>query len=591
MTDTALPRRGAVGRLLESRPATATMAVVLALTGLVPQFLSRTLPDVSFLLYAAGQVLDGARLYVDLLEINPPLIVWLNLPIVAAARAVGMSEITAYRVAVTLLLAASVLACRWVLRQHDAAGGAARRRGFLLLVVFALFVVPRLDWGEREHLVLTLTLPYLLLTVLRLRGDAVGWRPATAIGAAAAVGIAIKPQFVVLWFAREGLLALAGPRRRPSLEGWVIVAAGGCYLAAVATLTPDYFPLVRELGGGYLRFIHNPLAVTALLGDGAAVALGALLLAAGLWRRATAPVLQAVLVAGIAGCYVAAVVQLKGWRYHFYPAIALAWMLVAVLAICLQRPLVRWTDRLFAAAAGAGASVLAAALVIGCLAQSLRPLDPRYDADPSVGLLIPVVREHSAGHDLIVLSPNMASGFPLTTYAGARWPQRFQNLWPLVAAYDSAIADAAPLALRDPAHMTALERRLLDTVAEDLAASDAPLVLVLRQGPDEPKWGMRRLDLLAFLSRDERIARVLAGYERAGDIGQYEVYSRRGMSAVRLGDQPAEGQSAQAPDAPRLASGAPMLALLFAALFWTFYRREAALGGRTFTLAGSRSDA
>ena len=63
--------------------------------------------DTGFLLYIAGRVLDGARLYVDIIEINPPLIVGLNLPIVLAARALDVPEILVYRLAV----AALVLAC------------------------------------------------------------------------------------------------------------------------------------------------------------------------------------------------------------------------------------------------------------------------------------------------------------------------------------------------------------------------------------------------------------------------------------------------------------------------------------------------
>ena len=53
----------------------ALAAVLLAAIGLVPQFLSRSLPDIAFLLYTAGKLLDGGRLYVDVLEVNPPLIV------------------------------------------------------------------------------------------------------------------------------------------------------------------------------------------------------------------------------------------------------------------------------------------------------------------------------------------------------------------------------------------------------------------------------------------------------------------------------------------------------------------------------------
>ena len=575
MTETAHPRRGAILRLLESRPAAVGLAAGIALVGLVPQFLSRTLPDISYLLYAAGRVIDGARLYVDLLEINPPLIVWLNMPVVAVARLLGASEITAYRLAVTALLVASVLACRWLLLHTSSGADPVQRRGIILLLVFSLFVLPRLDWGEREHLTLALTLPYLLLAIARLQGRTTGRLATTAIGLGAAVGIAIKPYFVALWFAREGLLALAGRTRGPTPEGWVIVAAGFAYAAAVAIVTPEYFALAGELGGAYQRFIHNPLLVTALLGDGAALSIGALLLAAGLWRHVTAGELRVVLIAGIAAFYLAAVMQLKGWRYHFYPALALSWLLLVLLSLRLHRPLFRWTERLFAAAAGAGALLLAALVIFGCLAQAARPLDPRYDADPSVGQLIPVVRQRSAGQDVIVLSPNMASGFPLTTYSGARWPLRFQHLWPLVAAYDSAIASPSPLILRDSAHMTSLERRVVDVVAEDMMRSTAPLMLVLRTGPDEPRWGMRRLDLLEFLSRDDRIARKLAEYEPAGVVGQYEVYQRRGGPALSLAVPTPGGSIAAAPGQPRVMRGAPFLLVMFALLLGGLYRREA----------------
>ena len=104
------------------------LLALVAAIGLVPQFLSRTLPDISFLLYAAGRVLDGATLYVDLIEINPPLIVWLNLPIVALARAAGVSELALYRIFVTLLLVVSAAACAAIIRKSDQSGASARRR-------------------------------------------------------------------------------------------------------------------------------------------------------------------------------------------------------------------------------------------------------------------------------------------------------------------------------------------------------------------------------------------------------------------------------------------------------------------------------
>jgi hypothetical protein len=580
MIDTARSRQGANFRLLQSRWAAIALALALALFGLVPQFLSRTLPDIAYLLYAAGRVLDGARLYVDILEINPPLIVWLNMPVVAAARALGASEILVYRMAVVGILAGSLLACRWVIAQTAEGQDPALRRFLLLLLVVALFVLPRLDWGEREHLTLALVMPYVLFTAARLQRVPAGRASAGWIGALAAVGIAVKPQFALLCLARESLVATRDPRR-PTFEGGVIAAAGMAYLIAVAVAVPEYFALVRELGGAYHTYLHNSIAVTALLGDGAAAAIGAVVLAVALWRWRGADALRLTLVVAVGASYVAAVMQQKGWRYHFLPALSLAWVLLAVLGTLLRGGRQVWTQRLFVAIAGAGALTACLAALVGCLAQAARPLDSRYDADPSIGQLIPVLREQAPGRDVMVVSPNMASGFPLTTYAGTRWPLRFSNLWPVVAAYDSALQAHGAFRYRTEGAMTAEERRVLETVAEDFVRSRPPLVLVLRTAPDLPKWGMRRMDLLAFLRRDPRFDAQFAGYDSLGMVAQYVVYrdTTPGSAAVFALPAPLpEPAPGRGPNEIGLEPGAAALAVVFLLSLFTFYRRGAGRG-------------
>src|SRR5208283_133848 len=64
----------------------------------VPVFLGVLNPDGSCLLNEAERVLDGAVLYSDIVELNPPLIVWLNLLPVLAARLLGCSQVLAFRV-------------------------------------------------------------------------------------------------------------------------------------------------------------------------------------------------------------------------------------------------------------------------------------------------------------------------------------------------------------------------------------------------------------------------------------------------------------------------------------------------------------
>jgi len=75
------------------RSARAVWAICagLAILGLAAELAKPATPDMGFLLYAARRVLEGAHLYRDVVEINPPLIIVLNLPIVLLARAIGLS--------------------------------------------------------------------------------------------------------------------------------------------------------------------------------------------------------------------------------------------------------------------------------------------------------------------------------------------------------------------------------------------------------------------------------------------------------------------------------------------------------------------
>ncbi|HEY4166573.1 MAG TPA: hypothetical protein VGM96_07340, partial [Reyranella sp.] len=63
---------------------------ILALAALL-QLVIWPSPDVAWLMSAAGRMLDGKRLYTDILETNPPMAVLLYLPWVAVAKLVGLA--------------------------------------------------------------------------------------------------------------------------------------------------------------------------------------------------------------------------------------------------------------------------------------------------------------------------------------------------------------------------------------------------------------------------------------------------------------------------------------------------------------------
>ncbi|MBA5639013.1 hypothetical protein H3H37_18300, partial [Duganella sp. LX20W] len=81
--------------------------------------------DVAWLLALSGRVLEGARLYVDYPEVNPPLIVWLNLPVAWAAGQTGLAPATVFRLAVVALAGIALGAGAALSRGRHAGGGGA----------------------------------------------------------------------------------------------------------------------------------------------------------------------------------------------------------------------------------------------------------------------------------------------------------------------------------------------------------------------------------------------------------------------------------------------------------------------------------
>src|SRR3981081_1771270 len=86
----------AVSRLPLSGPADRAQPLrwlSIALVFVVAVLLRQVVPlntDVGWLLTIGERVLDGQRLYVDIVEINPPMAVMAYLPGIALARALGL---------------------------------------------------------------------------------------------------------------------------------------------------------------------------------------------------------------------------------------------------------------------------------------------------------------------------------------------------------------------------------------------------------------------------------------------------------------------------------------------------------------------
>jgi hypothetical protein len=497
------------------RVPVVAMAVAVVVASVICQFRIGFNNDNGWLLYAAERVARGDRLYVDLLEINPPLIVWLNLPIVWLAHVLGAEAVTVFRGSVLLAILGSACITDRLLRDAFPDLGRWAPLGLGLLVLLA---IPVTWFGQREHLLLILALPYLSLSAGRINASTPALNPAAAgVGVLAGLGFALKPQFLGIVL----LLTWLQARRRRlwiTPELLAIVAVGLVYLVAVVILVPEYVPLVRRLGAAYGRYRTESLP-RMLLGHFepliALAATGVVLV----YRRAVrAAALISVMTAALLGALAGVVLQGKGFDYHYYPALALALLTLGLLASGALAPGPPGRRARF---------VSVGFLVTGSLAYvaadvriALASSEPEMQAYRRLAEAVGSVH----GRPILVLAPRSGFAFGLVTYGHARWAGRFPCLWLQPVLYQEARPAAAwPHA---EAEMSGLERWARDVVIED-AVRERPALLLIGvptpgQGPPD-YW----FDYLAYFSRDPRFREFLAGYERDGSSVGYEIYRRR----------------------------------------------------------------
>src|SRR5205085_881883 len=104
--------------------------------------------DAAAILYFADRMLSGDRLYVDLIDVNPPLIFWLNLIPAWMARHAGTDLATTFAALVLALHAVSLALCRAPFRHLDEARAPFARALLPLAALGALLVLPGEAFGQ-----------------------------------------------------------------------------------------------------------------------------------------------------------------------------------------------------------------------------------------------------------------------------------------------------------------------------------------------------------------------------------------------------------------------------------------------------------
>ncbi|MBS1816233.1 MAG: hypothetical protein JSS87_15290 [Acidobacteria bacterium] len=500
---------------------TAAMGIVLSL-------LPATGHDQLWFLWVGERMLAGAKLYgPEIMEPNPPLIMWLSAAVTAVAHGFYLESTFVFKALQLLLIGGMfVLVERLLAVVTPHFFGKLLRPALLLFFIVAYLVIPARDFGQREHLLSILCLPYLLAASRPQDGS---WPKLLRIGIGllAGIGFCLKPQQVLVFFAAELLLVISRRSLRSLVrpEAVCIVAVGLGYLACVWHFAPAYFtttlPIIRNC---YWAVGH--LSILELLLESPQLQVLAILSVAALYlrRKHQCSSLACVLTtAGLAadGAYLQ---QGTGWYYQQIPGIVflLAALFVHAAEIAQARAFAptRWMRN-----AVAFLSILAAFLTLHFSGYPITP-DRSFPIDqPDESLFRPLAR----GTPIAILSTNVEETIMPRAKYHLFWAQRMNNLWML-----PAILHSEPPAA-NPHHLSAATIQMLADkqhafMAEDLQRWKPVLVLIERCYDPAVQCQMledRHDDLLAWFSRDAAFRAAFAPYRKQGQDGRFDVYTRQ----------------------------------------------------------------
>ncbi len=158
-------------------------------------------------------------------------------------------------------------------------------------------------------------------------------------GLLAAVGIALKPYFILFWISTATYEWLA-TRGRPvwrDPEHLVIAGFHLIYAAAILTLAPGYLEIVRRWGTTYLAFSRKPLT-NILVRDIHPLTIVAALATFAASRLTQFRRFAGVLASATGGLFLVAMAQHKGFGYHFYPGVAVGMVLLGLIVLVKNDP-------------------------------------------------------------------------------------------------------------------------------------------------------------------------------------------------------------------------------------------------------------
>jgi len=290
--------------------------------------------DISWGLHETKRLLAGGQYASDFFEPSPPMFLYLYAPTFLIAKTLSISLFSAFRLTIFILTSLSLLLCYPLLRSIAPL--------FTLILAITLLVLPgTLDFGQREHLLVILSMPYFLLVAARLENRHVNVYMAAIIGFLAGLGFAIKPFFLITF----GLIELYYLFYNKSLLAWmrvetlVILGVFIFYIAIICIFHRNYITIMLPV---FMDLYYQGCGEkwSALIFEPAIIYCFIVMCCCAMLKSDTYKALNALFIIALIGFLISYFVQRTTWNYHLLPAYSMAFLLLSLFFFTFLLPVI-----------------------------------------------------------------------------------------------------------------------------------------------------------------------------------------------------------------------------------------------------------
>jgi len=497
-----------------------------------PYFTARPGHDQSSYLFEAQRFLAGNELYgPHLSETNPPMIIWFSAIPVVLGRWMHGSATFFLRLVVFALIFGSVAWCVRVLRRSIAITGPVSLRLLTCAILAVEFVIGPYNFGQREHLLIILLLPY-VLAVATGADCRFSSAERCALGVAAGTAIWFKPHDALVLVGLELFLSFRarGLRRIVAPEFLSLVLTGALVLVLVSVFAPLYGRVTLPLLFDTYWAIGTMNTLTLVLSSpGYILQVFVMLFACFLFRRSLRdPATSVALLVCSVAAFFAFAVQHNNWWYHAYPHQALLLLAMGYLLTDFLNPVI---GKLASDSHPLRRVVLVASLAVAVLLwamivrpRAVLPAGTHFESNE----LDEFLAQYKPSTTVYVFS----TGVPALAFAynhGLNWGSRFAHLWMMPAIVQNELGPTgapAPFKRLSPETVARLAVLQRTESAEDLNYWRPSVVLVEQCNLNHSCQGIEGKDfnMISWFLQSPEFATAWSHYQRQPDFGNYDVY-------------------------------------------------------------------